>query len=148
MGILTKWLLNIIYKPKEHLSTYAWIQWRLNLLFPVSLSHCLSLFSSPTVPEPSSAGKPLGKHPEGDSPQENPSKPPLVKMIGGSSSASWTQCCSLALLFAGLCLQWILFWCQHRLRINLHLCPFRNLHAQENSYTYHRYNSYCYPQPT
>ncbi|XP_026004741.1 glypican-5 isoform X1 [Astatotilapia calliptera] len=61
------------------------------------------------LPEPSSAGKPLGKHPEGDSPQENPSKPPLVKMIGGSSSASWTQCCSLALLFAGLCLQWILF---------------------------------------
>ncbi|CAI5641296.1 unnamed protein product [Oreochromis niloticus] len=61
------------------------------------------------LPEPSSAGKPLGKHPEGDSPRENPSKPPLVKMIGGSSSASWTQCCSLALLFAGLCLQWILF---------------------------------------
>ncbi|XP_030606979.1 glypican-5-like isoform X2 [Archocentrus centrarchus] len=57
----------------------------------------------------SSAGRPLGKHPEGHSPQENPSKPPSVKVIGGSPNASWTQCCSLALLFAGLCLQWILY---------------------------------------
>ncbi|XP_029309997.1 glypican-5 isoform X2 [Cottoperca gobio] len=57
----------------------------------------------------SSGGKPIGRQPGGDSPHENPSKPPSVKVIGGSASASWARSWSLALLFAALCLQWTLF---------------------------------------
>ncbi|XP_078120356.1 glypican-5 isoform X2 [Sander vitreus] len=59
--------------------------------------------------EASSEGKPIGRQPGGDSPHENPSKPPPVKVIGGSASASWARPWSLALLFAALCLQWTLF---------------------------------------
>lgn len=59
--------------------------------------------------EASSEGKPIGRQPGGDSPHENPSKPPSVKVIGGSSSASWARPWSLALLFAALGLQWTLF---------------------------------------
>lgn len=57
----------------------------------------------------SSEGKSMGRQPGGDSPQEIPSKPPSVKVIGGSPSASWARPWSLAMLVAGLCLQWILF---------------------------------------
>lgn len=78
----------------------------------------LPLFSPPicflslTVhTEASSEGKPVGRRPGGDSTYENPSKPPSVKVIGGSASANWARPCSLALLFAALCLQWTLFWC-------------------------------------
>ncbi|XP_040000361.1 glypican-5-like isoform X2 [Xiphias gladius] len=56
-----------------------------------------------------SEGKPIGRQPVGDSPHENPSKPPSVKVIGGSASASWARPWSVALLFAALCLQWTLF---------------------------------------
>ncbi|XP_008282639.1 glypican-5-like isoform X2 [Stegastes partitus] len=59
--------------------------------------------------EVSSEGKPIGRQPGGRSPQENPSKPPSVRVIGGSPSASWARPWSLALLLSGLCLQWILF---------------------------------------
>ncbi|XP_047446194.1 glypican-5 isoform X2 [Mugil cephalus] len=47
----------------------------------------------------------LGRVPGGDNPQVNPSRPPSVRVIGGLPSVSW----NFALLFAGLCLQWILF---------------------------------------
>ncbi|KAM6920073.1 glypican-5 isoform 2-T2 [Lycodopsis pacificus] len=57
----------------------------------------------------SGEGKSLGRQPGGDSPHENPPKPPSVKVIGGSSSARWARPWSLALLFAALCLQWTLF---------------------------------------
>ncbi|XP_068557597.1 glypican-5 isoform X2 [Cebidichthys violaceus] len=57
----------------------------------------------------SSEGKSIGRQPGSDSPHENPSKPPSVKVIGGSPSASWARPWSLALLFAALCLQWTLF---------------------------------------
>ncbi|XP_028449954.1 glypican-5 isoform X2 [Perca flavescens] len=60
-------------------------------------------------PEASSEGKSIGRQPGGDSPHENPSKPPPVKVIGGSAPASWARPWSLALLFAALCLQWTLF---------------------------------------
>uniref|UniRef100_A0A3P9I0Q8 Glypican 5c n=1 Tax=Oryzias latipes TaxID=8090 RepID=A0A3P9I0Q8_ORYLA len=56
----------------------------------------------------STDSKSTGRQPEGDSSKENPSKPPPVRVIGGSPSASWLQPCSLALLFAGLGLQWML----------------------------------------
>lgn len=59
--------------------------------------------------EASSEGKPIARQPGGDSPHENPSKPPSVKVIGGSASASWARPWSFALLFAALCLQWTLF---------------------------------------
>ncbi|XP_071346516.1 glypican-5 isoform X2 [Trachinotus anak] len=59
--------------------------------------------------EASSEGKPIGRQPGGDSPHENPSKPPSVKVIGASPSASWARPWSLALIFAALCLQWTLF---------------------------------------
>lgn len=59
--------------------------------------------------ETSSEGKPIGRQPGGKSPQENPSKPPSVRVIGGSPSTSWARPWSLALLLSGLCLQWILF---------------------------------------
>ncbi|XP_022050668.2 glypican-5 isoform X1 [Acanthochromis polyacanthus] len=59
--------------------------------------------------EASSEGKPIGRQPGGKSPQENPSKPPSVRVIGGSPSASWARPWSLALLLSGLCSQWILF---------------------------------------
>lgn len=59
--------------------------------------------------ETSSEGKPIGRQPGGKSPQENPSKPPSVRVIGGSPSTSWVRPWSLALLLSGLCLQWILF---------------------------------------
>ncbi|XP_024129825.1 glypican-5 isoform X2 [Oryzias melastigma] len=44
----------------------------------------------------------------GRQPEENPSKPPPVRVIGGSPSAFWLQSCSFALLSAGLGLQWML----------------------------------------
>ncbi|KAM9322879.1 glypican-5 isoform 2-T2 [Pholidichthys leucotaenia] len=52
-----------------------------------------------------SEGKSTGRHPGHDI----DSKPPSVKVIGSPSSASWATLWSLALLFAGPCLQWILF---------------------------------------
>ncbi|KAK2822363.1 hypothetical protein Q5P01_022428 [Channa striata] len=60
-------------------------------------------------PDGSSEGKPTGKQPEGDRPHDNPSKPPSVRVIGDSSSASWARPWSLTLLFAAFCLQWTLF---------------------------------------
>lgn len=63
--------------------------------------------------------KSTGRQPEGDSSKENPSKPPPVRVIGGSPSASWLQPCSLALLFAGLGLQWMLLWRQPCLCLHL-----------------------------
>ncbi|XP_026231196.1 glypican-5-like isoform X2 [Anabas testudineus] len=57
----------------------------------------------------SSEGRPAGRQPGGDRPHDNPSKPPSVRVIGKSSSGNWAQDCSLALLFAALCLQWTLF---------------------------------------
>ncbi|XP_041805247.1 glypican-5 isoform X3 [Chelmon rostratus] len=56
-----------------------------------------------------SEGKPIARQPAGGSPHENPSKPPSVKVIGGSASVSWVRPWSLALLFAALSLQWTLF---------------------------------------
>ncbi|KAM6919124.1 glypican-5-like isoform 2-T2 [Xenentodon cancila] len=50
-----------------------------------------------------------GRQPGGDNKQENPSKPPSVRVIGGAPPSCWLRPCSLALLFAGLCLQWMLF---------------------------------------
>ncbi|XP_017287988.1 glypican-5 isoform X2 [Kryptolebias marmoratus] len=56
---------------------------------------------------------PRRKPPEGrsgsDETQANPSKPPSVKVIGGSPSNSWLQSGHLILLIAGLCLQLMLF---------------------------------------
>ncbi|XP_067330882.1 glypican-5-like isoform X2 [Channa argus] len=60
-------------------------------------------------PDGSSEEKPTGKQPEGDRPHDNPSKPPSVRMLGDSSSASWARPWSLRLLFATFCLQWTLF---------------------------------------
>lgn len=65
--------------------------------------------------EVSSEGKPIGRQAGGDSPHENSSRPPSVKVRGGSPSASWARPWSLALLLAALCLQWTLFWCQNHL---------------------------------
>ncbi|XP_028284142.1 glypican-5 isoform X2 [Parambassis ranga] len=59
--------------------------------------------------EVSAEEKSTGRHAGSDSSHENPSKPPSVKVIGGSPSASWARPWSMALLSAGLCLQWILF---------------------------------------
>ncbi|XP_034743897.1 glypican-5 isoform X2 [Etheostoma cragini] len=59
--------------------------------------------------ETSSEGKPIERQPGGGSPRDNPSKPPSVKVIGGSASACWARPWSLALLLAALCLQWTLF---------------------------------------
>ncbi|XP_076602135.1 glypican-5 isoform X1 [Chaetodon auriga] len=59
--------------------------------------------------EAPSEGKPIVRQPGGGSTHENPSKPPSVKVIGGSACASWMRPWSLALLFAALCLQWTLF---------------------------------------
>ncbi|XP_037315094.2 glypican-5 isoform X2 [Pungitius pungitius] len=59
--------------------------------------------------ETSSEGKSIGRQPGRDRPHENPSKPPSVKVIGGSQSDSWARPWSLALLFAALCLQWTLY---------------------------------------
>lgn len=74
------------------------------------LSSLLSLCPSLTAhTETFSKGKPIAGQPGGDSAYENPSKPPSVKVIGGSPSASWARPWSLALLFAALCLQWTLF---------------------------------------
>ncbi|XP_061588208.1 glypican-5-like isoform X2 [Cololabis saira] len=50
-----------------------------------------------------------GRQPGGDTKQEAPQKPPSVRVIGGSPPSCWLQPCSLVLLFAGLCLQWMLF---------------------------------------
>uniref|UniRef100_A0A3Q2PUK3 Glypican-5-like n=1 Tax=Fundulus heteroclitus TaxID=8078 RepID=A0A3Q2PUK3_FUNHE len=50
-----------------------------------------------------------GRQHGGDITQENPSKPPAVKVVGGSPPTSWQQPQCLALLFAGLCLKWMLF---------------------------------------
>ncbi|CAJ1072164.1 LOW QUALITY PROTEIN: glypican-5-like [Xyrichtys novacula] len=54
-------------------------------------------------------GKPIGGQPGGHSQHENPSKPPSVRVRGGSPSVSWARPWNLALLFAALCLQWTLF---------------------------------------
>ncbi|XP_032387425.1 glypican-5 isoform X2 [Etheostoma spectabile] len=59
--------------------------------------------------EASSEGKPIERQPGGGSPRDNPSKPPSVKVIGGSASACWARPWSLALLLAAFCLQWTLF---------------------------------------
>lgn len=59
--------------------------------------------------EASSEVKPVGRLPGGDNPHVNPSKPPSVKVIGGSAPASWARPWSLALLFTALGLQWTLF---------------------------------------
>lgn len=86
------------------------------------ISVCLSLPSSPSFylflsltahTEAPSEGKPVARKPGGDSARENPSRPPSVKVIGGSPSANWARPWSLALLFAALCLQLTLFWCRH-----------------------------------
>lgn len=74
---------------------------------PLSFSFSLSPLAHTEV---SSVGKPIGRHPGGHSQHENPSKPPSVRVIGGSSPAGWRQPWSLSLLFAALCLQWTLFW--------------------------------------
>ncbi|KAM4727714.1 glypican-5-like [Anableps anableps] len=50
-----------------------------------------------------------GGQPEGDNTQENSSKPPAVKVVGGSPPTNWQQPWFLALLFVGLCLKWMLF---------------------------------------
>ncbi|XP_041659987.1 glypican-5-like isoform X2 [Cheilinus undulatus] len=59
--------------------------------------------------EVSSVGKPIGRQPGGRSQHENPSKPPSVRVIGGSPSVCWGRPWSLALLFAAFFLQWTLF---------------------------------------
>ncbi|XP_060900604.1 glypican-5-like isoform X1 [Labrus mixtus] len=59
--------------------------------------------------EVSSVGKPIGRQPGGRSQHENPSKPPSVRVIGGSPSVSLGRPWTLALLFAALFLQWTLF---------------------------------------
>lgn len=59
--------------------------------------------------EASSEVKPVGRLPGGDNPHVNPSKPPSVKVIGGSAPASWARPWSLTLLFTALGLQWTLF---------------------------------------
>lgn len=58
---------------------------------------------------PHTEAKTIGSQPGGDSPHERPSRPPSVKVIGGSASASWARHWSLALLFVALCSQWTLF---------------------------------------
>lgn len=60
-------------------------------------------------PEVFSVGKPIGRQPGGRSQHESPSKPPSVRVIGGSPTVSWGRPWSLALLFAALCLQWTLY---------------------------------------
>ncbi|XP_041849679.1 glypican-5 isoform X1 [Melanotaenia boesemani] len=50
-----------------------------------------------------------GKQPRRDSTQENLDRPPSVKAIGSSPPVTWLQPWSIALLFAGHFLQWILF---------------------------------------
>jgi len=77
-----------------------------------SLSASLFPLSPTAHPDLSSEGKSNGRQPGSDRPRETPSKPPSVKVIGGLPSASWPRPWSLALLFAALCLQWTLFWCQ------------------------------------
>lgn len=59
--------------------------------------------------------KPIARQPGGDSTYEDPSKPPSVKVIGGSAPASWARPWSLTLLAAALFLQWTVFYCQLRL---------------------------------
>ncbi|XP_028987877.1 glypican-5 isoform X2 [Betta splendens] len=56
-----------------------------------------------------SEGRSTGRQPTGDRHHDSPSKPPSVRVIGGSSPASWARNWSLTLLFAALCLQWTLF---------------------------------------
>ncbi|XP_054888828.1 glypican-5-like isoform X2 [Poeciliopsis prolifica] len=48
-----------------------------------------------------------GGKPGGDNTQESPPKPPAVKVVGGSPPISWQQPWCLVLLFAGLCLKWL-----------------------------------------
>lgn len=60
--------------------------------------------------EASSEGKPTGRKPGGEGPHESPPKPPSVKVIGGSPSATWAPPWSLVALLVGLCLQWILLF--------------------------------------
>nr|XP_046263314.1 glypican-5 isoform X1 [Scatophagus argus] len=59
--------------------------------------------------EAPSEGNPIVRQHGGGSPHENPSKPPSVKVIGGSACVIWVRPWSLALLFAALCLQWTMF---------------------------------------
>ncbi|XP_068196284.1 glypican-5 isoform X2 [Antennarius striatus] len=54
-------------------------------------------------------GKPIARQPGGDSQHESPSKPPLVKVIGGSASTSRAQPWNVALLSAALFLLWTAF---------------------------------------
>ncbi|XP_047225044.1 glypican-5 isoform X3 [Girardinichthys multiradiatus] len=49
------------------------------------------------------------RQPGGDNTQENLSKPPAVKVVGGSPTMSWQQPGCLVLLVAGLCLKWMMF---------------------------------------
>ncbi|KAF7658966.1 hypothetical protein LDENG_00005220 [Lucifuga dentata] len=58
--------------------------------------------------ESSTDGKPTGTQPGGGIPNENPHKPPVVRVRGGSLPASLLQSWSFALLLAALCLQWTL----------------------------------------
>ncbi|XP_013887431.1 glypican-5 [Austrofundulus limnaeus] len=53
--------------------------------------------------------KPPEGQPGGGNTQENPSKPPSVKVIGGLPSSSWLQSGHLILLLVGLCVQLMLF---------------------------------------
>lgn len=50
-----------------------------------------------------------GRQPEGGNTQDNPSKPPAVRVVGGTPPMSLQQPWCLALIFAGLCLKWMLF---------------------------------------
>lgn len=75
----------------------------------LTVSFCLSVFHTAHT-QPPSEGKPIVRQPGGDSAYVNPSKPPSVKVIGGSASGSWARTWSLVLLFATLCLQGTLFW--------------------------------------
>ncbi|XP_015228741.1 PREDICTED: glypican-5-like isoform X2 [Cyprinodon variegatus] len=50
-----------------------------------------------------------GRQPEGGNTQDNPSKPPAVRVVGGTPPMSLQQPWCLALIFAGLCLKSMLF---------------------------------------
>lgn len=109
------------------------------------ISVCLSLPSSPSFypflsltahTEAPSEGKPVARKPGGDSARENPSRPPSVKVIGGSPSANWARPWSLALLFAALCLQLTLFWCRHPPWIR-NPAPLEKKHVHAHRHPYH-----------
>ncbi|XP_038164146.1 glypican-5-like, partial [Cyprinodon tularosa] len=50
-----------------------------------------------------------GRQPEGGNTQDDPSKPPAVRVVGGTPPMSLQQPWCLALIFAGLCLKSMLF---------------------------------------